>query len=236
MADRDGVTSLVELVGSCSSLVSRELLDDDSYEMEESVARSLTSVILSDTGKLLTEGRVTDRDEAAVKDLAKYLPSSFDSDKQYARYVTAKFDISKLSTRQVLERDFKQEQYGRYVVGFCTITSKLSEYLTHPDAAEGVAEFYHEHSLSALIMFGVSLMDVDKAELEKQIAMYQPEGAHYDFAESLTVMFESNKEIGCHRLEGEGLGGFDGVIMHQGNTSLSRKQIIPIFSRFMDSL
>ena len=233
--DRDGVTSVLELVGSCSALVARELLNNDSYEIEECVARGLASVVLSDTGKLLTEGRVTDTDISVVKGLSNILPSSFDNDKQYAKYISAKFDISKLSVREVLERDFKEERYNdHYVVRFCSITSKLSEYLTQPGAKEAIAAFYSDHGLSALIVFGVSIKDIETVELEKQVAVYQPEGEHYEFTESLTIMFESSKEIRCERLEG--LGEFDGVIMQQGNLALSRKQIIPIFTKFMKSM
>ncbi len=232
---QEGVASIIELVGSCSTLVSRKLLNDSNYKMEESVARALVSVILSDTGKLLAEGRETDQDKEAVKDLSKFLPSTFDNSEQYAKYMTAKFDISTLSVREVLERDFKQEGYGsRYVIGFCSITAKLSEYLTRSSTKEDIAEFYRTHSLTALVMFGVTIKTMDPMELEKQIAVYQPEGAHSEFTESLVAMLESNKDIHCERLEG--LEEFEGVIMHQGNHTLSRKQMVPFFTEFMISM
>ena len=52
-------TRTIELVGSCSTLVARKLLNDSEYSIQRDVATLLLAAILVDTGDLKVEDRVT---------------------------------------------------------------------------------------------------------------------------------------------------------------------------------
>ena len=231
LADKDGVSTVLEKTGSCTSLIACEILKDKSFIMEEPIAKALLTVILLDTGNLTHKGRVTSTDSSVAHDLINFLPSSFNSEEHFSRYFSARFNVPKES-KQVLEMDYKESRFSnRYVVGFSSMTMLLSEFLSRAEAKECVADFYSAHNPSAFIMFGVSIAHSNPTEMHKQIAVYQPEGGPSEFTESLVMMFEMNEELSCKRLEG--VEEFQGVVFDQGNVELSRKSIIPILEAFI---
>ena len=235
LGNKDDVVVILELTGSCTTLIAREILKDHSFVMEEPIARALVSVILLDTSNLLAEGRVTNTDSTIVEDLLKFLPSSFDKDEQFSKYLSALVDVSSLSIKSALAKDFKESKFGaRYKVGFSSLMLLLSDYLVQPKAKQDLAEFFSVQDLDALIVFGVSIPAPNCGEVRKQIAVYQPEGSPSEFTESLVLMFEANEELKCERMED--LVAFEGVVLDQGNVELSRKQIIPILASFIASV
>lgn len=231
----DMVSSVLEMTGSCATLIAREILMDKSYVIEELIKRALVSVILFDTGNLKAKGRFTSTDSEIVRDLVKTLPSSFDRNEQFSKYFSACFDVSNLTVRQVLEKDYKEFTFGdRYVIGFSSITTLLSEYLSRSESKRDLPEFFSGHNLDAFILFGVSIPYPKNGQIRKQIAIYQPEGTQSEFTDSLVMMFEASEELKCVRLEGVGV--FDGVVLDQGNVDLSRKHIIPLLTSFITSV
>ena len=159
VAGKAGVSTTMEMSGSCASLVTKELLEDASYTIEQTVSISLISAILLDTGNLKAAKRVTEADELAVEKLSEFLPSSFDIDAHYCKLFKARFDVSTLSVMQALQRDYKECTVSQYVIGFSTITASLHEFLSQSSANSDLMDFFTSHNLNALIVLGIQLRD-----------------------------------------------------------------------------
>ena len=225
--------STVERVGSCATLVADKLLGSEGYTVGEGVAILLLSAILVDTGNLLSEGIVTDKDKTVASKLQEILPKEFSSEEHFKKLFTKRFDISALSTGQVLGRDYKQTRVcDKYNIGFSSVTADLSVFVTRPDFNTDIATFYQEHGLDVLLLLGIHAPEGELANRRRQIAVYQPRDGS-DLAESIESMLEASQELECVR-EGVEVGGeFEGVLLEQGNVKMSRKHILPIVTQFV---
>ena len=141
---------------------------------------------------------------------------------------TARYNISDLSTLQLLRADFKISQAGDYQLGFCTIRSLITKLVTERDNVEqDLMLFSHQNNLHLLV-----LLCIQMKPLRRQIALYQPPDLPpdipQDLVDSVAATLETDSELQVERV-GEGM--FDGIVLEQGNTSISRKQILPIVTR-----
>lgn len=233
VANKPGISVVLETVGSCSSLIARELLRDDRYTMEPPPATILLSAILLDTGNLKATARVTKTDQFAVEELTKLLPS-FDRENHFGELFKARFDISKLSTTQALQRDYKQCRVNEYTIGFSSVTALLSEFLSVENVNSDFMEFQSSHKLDVFIVFGVSKSKAESAEVRRQIAVFQPEGIKSELPEAIANMLEAEESLKCERLDD--IPGFRGVLLEQGNQDRARKDILPIVTSFFGSM
>ena len=233
VAGKDGVSTTLEMVGSCSSLVAAELLKDPACTLDVALATLLLSAILLDTGNLKAPSRVTAADKSAVEELVKILPS-FNLDDHFLKLFEARFDVSKLSIQQALQRDYKECTVNHYTIGFSTVTTLLSNFLSAENVNSDFAEFYSSRKLDALIVVGV-LMAVEQSEVQRQIAIFEPEGVGAEFAESIASMLESEESLRCERMSPSPTN-FRGFLLQQGNPDMSRKHILPIVTSFIRSV
>lgn len=230
-----GVTVTIERVGSCATLVARQVLSSDDYVVDELVATLLLSAILLDTGNLKAPGRVAESDESTVDDLVKFLPPSFSCDDHFDKLFRARFDTSHLTVGQALKKDYKQCKVGNYVIGFSTINALISDFFSrHPTPKQSILDFYSVHKLDALLILGISVVDLSANKIERQIAVCQPQGTNAEFSESIINMLEADAKLRCERMKTT--VEFEGVLMEQGNASMSRKDIIPIITSFVSSV
>ena len=223
---------VLEFVGSCSTLVAERLLDDPSYTMEAPVATLLLAAIVLDTVDLRPiEGKVTPKDAAVAERLAPL--ASIAQEELYQQLSSAHFDIRGFSSAQLLQRDYKQVSVGRHRLGFSSITALLSDFLQRDGMSEDLAQFSIVRDLHALVLVGISLPE--GGEKRRQIALYQNTQAEVptDFVDSLATILEASGELQCERVSGL---DFEGPLLEQGNTALSRKQILPIITEFLGSL
>ncbi len=234
LVGHEGIISTLELAGSCSSLITKKILQESDYMIEEPTATLLLSAILSDTGNLKATARMTITDEKAVEDLIKIVPS-FNREDHFARLFRARYDMSQFSTQQILQNDYKECIIGgRYSVGFSTITTLLPSFLSQSDIKDSLKEFYSIHKLDAYILLGVSIPNPDLSNIQKHIAVYQPETINNEFSESIVSLLEANDDLKCKRAEL--IINFEGVLLEQSDINFSRKQILPIITSFIESM
>lgn len=232
VANKPGVSTTMETVGSCSSLVAHELLKDENYTMETPAATLLLSAILLDTGNLQVAARVTEADKSAVEELSKLVASSFNRESHFQEMFQARFDISNLTVKQVLERDYKQCTEKGFTVGFSSVTALLTEFLSRDTVNSDFLEFQSHHELDAFVVLGISMSG--PTEVHRQIAVFQPEGVSQEFSESIANMLEAEDSLKCERLDN--IPGFRGVLLDQRNTDMSRKQVLPLVTAFIRSM
>ncbi|XP_011404648.2 PREDICTED: protein prune homolog [Amphimedon queenslandica] len=215
---------VIEPVGSCSTLVAEKLLSSEDYEMPNDVATFLLSAILIDTGNLKIETRVTEKDVEIAGKLGSFV--SLSSDQLYYNVLTAREDVSDLTALQILRKDFKKSEAGNFIVGFSSMTLLVTDFLaTKMNATSDLELFSSQQELHILVLLSIQLKP-----LRRQIALYQrpglpPASVPADLVDSIAASLEADHQLQVERI-GEGL--FDGIIMEQGNTSFSRKQILPL--------
>lgn len=234
VARKPGVSTTLEMVGSCSSLITEELLMDEDYVLEQAAATLLLSAILLDTGNLKAAARTTKTDKFAVEELTKRLPSSFDREHHFNELFEACFDISKLSIKQALERDFKQCTVNQYTIGFSSVTTLLSDLLSADDVNSYFMEFQSSRKLNAFIVLGVSMSGPAALKVKRQIAVFEPDGVSSEFSESIANMLEAEESLKCERVHS--VPGFRGVLFDQGIPDMCRKDILPIVTSFIRSV
>ena len=235
----EGVDVLLEEVGSCSTLVAERMLIANAGVVNEQVAALLLAGILLDTEDLKLQGRVTDKDCAVAEQLLPRVASTVDRSKFYSKLFEKRLDIAQLTTQEVLRKDFKISHIGgTYSFGFCTITSLLSEFFNRSNVNQDITSFYDTHKLDALLMLGV-YVDCEITKKRRQIAIFRPSSAATlpvpHLLESLASVLEDDPDMKCDRIQ-EGIEGFDGVLLEQGNVSITRKQIIPKITKFVASV
>ena len=131
----DASPRVVEPCGSCMSLVVdecqqplKELLDDPHGENDKLVRLSLAPILL-DTINLTAEAKVCDKDISSVSFLEKHMRSAdFDRAAYYDLINAVKEDISNLSFRDILRKDYKQWEDAGVVLGVSCVVQGF-EYL-----------------------------------------------------------------------------------------------------------
>lgn len=235
-----GVKVLIEDVGSCSTLVAEKIIHDNIEAVDEKVAVLLLASILLDTGNLKMQGRVTEKDCAVAKLLLQRAASVVDQTQLYIALFKQRVDITQLTTLEVLRKDFKVAHIcNAYSIGFCTITSLLSEFLKRSSIREDLTSFYEANKLDALLLLGAHVSDCEGTEKRRQIAIFRPLSAAAlpvpHLLESLASVLEDDPDLKCNCIHGN-VEDFGGVLMEQGNTSVTRKQIIPKITKFVASV
>lgn len=224
----------VEYVGSCSTLVAEKLLDDASYVLEGVAATLVLAAILIDTLNLdESEGRVTEKDRAIAQ---KLIPlATVPRDELYQQLFKARFDISSLTTPQLLRKDFKLASAGSYTLGFSSLTTLLSDFLSlQQHLTHDLNQFCEAQKIHLLLLLGI---DVSKEGRRRQIALYQPQSKltsslSPDFVDSVASVLEAEATLQCERVTDV---AFDGALLEQHNTTMSRKHIMPIVTTFLTS-
>jgi exopolyphosphatase len=211
----------IELVGSCSTLVAQKLLNRDDYTMTQDVATLLLAAILIDTGDLKAEGRCTHWDV----DVSSQLKPLCHIQDLYNRVLSARENLNALTGLQILRKDFKKSSVDEIQVGFssaCILITELAA--TRLSLPNDMEVFANQEGLHLLVLLGI-----DMKPLRRQIALYQPPnlppGISHDLTDSIAANLELDTSVNVERI---GEGTFDGIIMEQGNTSLSRKQLMPM--------
>lgn len=234
-----GVDVLIEKVGSCSTLIAERIIGDNIQAVDEKLAVLLLASILLDTGNLKLQEQATEKDRVVAEQLFQRVGVTVDRTQLYPKLFEKRQDIMQLSTSDILRKDFKiTEIGGTYSFGFCTITSLLSEFLKRSNVNEDLAAFYDAKKLDILLMFGVYVPDCEGAGKRRQIAVYKPStntSPVPHLLESIASVLEDDPDLECDRIQEE-IGGFDGVLLDQGNVSVTRKQIMPKITNFVASV
>ena len=236
----DGVSVLIQDVGSCSTLVAEMIINKKAEALEEKLAVLLLASILLDTGNLKMQGRVTERDRAVAGQLRQKTASIVDEAQFYPKLFKQLVDIIPLTTSEVLRRDFKIVHIeDAYSIGFCTITSLLSEFLKRSNISEDLSTFYDANKLDALLLLGIDASDCEGTKKRRQIAIFSPSADPTlpvpHLLESLSSVLEDDPDLQCERIQGS-IGSFDGILLEQGNVSITRKQILPKITKFVASV
>jgi hypothetical protein len=143
----------------------------------------------------------------------------------FRQVLSARENLNALTGLQILRKDFKKSSVDEIQVGFssaCILITELAA--TRLSLPNDMEVFANQEGLHLLVLLGI-----DMKPLRRQIALYQPPnlppGISHDLTDSIAANLELDTSVNVERI---GEGTFDGIIMEQGNTSLSRKQLMPM--------
>ncbi|OUS48934.1 Exopolyphosphatase [Ostreococcus tauri] len=196
-AHGDAAVRTIELVGSCSSLVYRDVVAPTRRDdIARQVARLLLGAIVLDT-RLLDAS--TTRASAVDFEAAKALREALGWDEremgdEYETLSLARHDQSSFSCAQLLAKDYKQWTFGRHEVGVASFGVRFQDLVARQDTTSidvECAAFICERGIDVLFMMS-SFEDVDaNGAFARQIAATTSPSCALDANELLT-------ELGTH--------------------------------------
>jgi exopolyphosphatase len=249
---------IIELVGSCASLVARTFASFN-LGMPGGLATLLLSAILIDTKGLKTGGKAVDVDRESAAFLLPFSPFTegegitppSDIEKLASvQFLTAtlskkKSDVADLSTKDLLRRDYKEyalnvQPSQAITSGLGTIPVSLSDFFAASKSpVKEIQDWFDERDVSVL---GVLASYRDKDDKKRRKQLWVVKAADKSLAKKLWRGLESNKELDLERLDLEDVASDEPEFgkkyivraYKQGNTDASRKRTAPILQEILE--
>uniref|UniRef100_G1SMB8 Exopolyphosphatase PRUNE1 n=1 Tax=Oryctolagus cuniculus TaxID=9986 RepID=G1SMB8_RABIT len=142
----------VELVGSCATLVTERILQGAPEILDRTTAALLHGTIILDCVNMDPKiGKATLKDNQYVEKLEALFPDLPKRDDIFDSLQKAKFDVSGLTTEQMLRKDLKTIYRPGSKVAISAIYMDLEAFLQRPNLSADLHAFCHAHSCDALV-------------------------------------------------------------------------------------
>ncbi|NXD46416.1 PRUN1 Exopolyphosphatase, partial [Copsychus sechellarum] len=212
----------VEPVGSCATLVTERILQGPPGVLDRTTAALLHGTILLDCINLSpAAGKVTPRDVACVALLEERFPELPARDAVFGALQAAKFDVTGLSTEQMLRKDLKVVSHDEAVVAISGVFEDLETFLLRPGLLQDLEAFCQGRGYAGLVAMTVSFNE--RHEPTRKLAVYSPQ-------EPLRSTLCRALEEAAPSLLLQPLAspGASVVAYAQGNAVATRKKVLPI--------
>ncbi|XP_012063618.1 PREDICTED: protein prune homolog [Atta cephalotes] len=215
----------IEIVGSCATLVARNVLQKNPDILDTQLSSLLRGPILIDTYNMSDEaGRVTATDVDTLNALEQLGKLTSDRTDIFKKIMHAKTDISELTLEELMIKDLKVTN-GIPLVGFSLL---IEDFLVRENAKEVIEQFANERNCNVVVLIG---QDVTKECVSRDIAIFSTlcNQLANDIIQALiestqpSLNLELIKEI---REEKRSL-----CLYKQRNVKVTRKQILPIVQK-----
>lgn len=213
----------LESVGSCATLVARNLIDKHPEAIDTQLSSLLRGPILIDTSNFSKEAdRATAVDVEVVNDLERLGQLDPDRKKVFDEIVQAKSDISELTVDDFLIRDLKFT-VGIPIVGLPILIGK---YLEMPDVFDAMKNFAKSQNTTLLVLIG---LEIRSQQLHRDIAIVSlsADPLRDEIVRVLTTTKPSLELTLIKEINQED-GNCNLLLYSQGNLRLTRKQILPL--------
>lgn len=214
--------STIVPVGSCATLAAEKIFSTHEQIIDESAALLLAGTILLDTVNLDPEAkRVTPRDAEVVEKLKPLL--SMDTQKLFDSLQFEKFNVSALSSYDILRKDYKEYQWGDIRCGISSSLLSISAWKTKdPNLSQSLQKFSAENSLDILI----SMCAYTDPEFTRELIIFTEDS--YLLERSYACLDAAETQLSPISKDGlkGNLSSF--ALYAQGDVSKSRKKIAPI--------
>ncbi|KYN34970.1 Protein prune like protein [Trachymyrmex septentrionalis] len=215
----------IEIVGSCATLVARNVLQKNPDLLDTQLSSLLRGPILIDTYNMSDEaGRATATDVDVLNTLEQLGGLTSDRIDIFKKIMHAKTDISELTLEELMIKDLKVTN-GIPLVGFSLL---VEDFLVQENAKEVIEQFVNERNCNVVVLIG---QDVTKKHVSRDIAIFSilRNQLANDIIQALvestqpSLNLELIKEI---REEKCNL-----CLYKQRNVKVTRKQILPIVQK-----
>nr|XP_041576929.1 exopolyphosphatase PRUNE1 isoform X2 [Taeniopygia guttata] len=161
----------VEPVGSCATLVTERILQGPPGVLDATTATLLHGTILLDCINLSpAAGKVTPRDVACVSLLEERFPELPARDAVFGALQAAKFDVTGLTTEQMLRKDLKVISNDEALIGISGVFEDLETFLLRPGLLQDLEAFCQARGYAGLVAMTVSFNQ--RHEPTRKLAVY----------------------------------------------------------------
>ncbi|KAJ8398451.1 hypothetical protein AAFF_G00427060 [Aldrovandia affinis] len=218
----------VETVGSCATLVTERIMQKAPEVLDRQVAQLLYGTIIMDCVNMAPEAeKVTPKDSKYAVLLESRFPDLPPRGALFQSLQNAKFDISGLTTEQMLLKDLKVASGADLKLAVSVVYMTLEAFLQRRGLQQELCEFCHKHSYSLVIAMTISLNK--KKEPFRQLAVYSSNPLYRE--EMSQALEEANNP--CLNLSPMCSPLTEVKAYLQGNTVASRKKVMPIIKDFL---
>ncbi|XP_021121575.1 exopolyphosphatase PRUNE1 isoform X4 [Heterocephalus glaber] len=213
----------VELVGSCATLVTERILQGAPEILDRETAALLHGTIILDCVNMdLKIGKATTKDRKYVEKLEALFPDLPKRNEIFDWLQKAKFDVSGLTTEQMLRKDQKVTCRAGTRVAVSAVYMDLEAFLRRPDLLEDLNAFCQTHSYDALV--AMTIFFDAHSEPVRQLAVFCP---HVALRMAICGALERSHSPMLK------LTPFPAAYPNlqaylQGNTQASRKKLLPL--------
>ncbi|XP_063803069.1 exopolyphosphatase PRUNE1 [Pseudophryne corroboree] len=221
----------LELVGSCTTLIAEKIVSDAPHLLDFQLASLLRGPIVLDCVNMTpAAGRATPKDTEYVAFLESKFPDLTPRDAMFDSMLSAKIDVSGLTTDQMLRKDFKALVGRNINLAINAIYMKIEAFLRREGVERDLQTFCQKHGYHALIAMGVTFTSSN--EPMKEIAVYSQQ------RELLHLVSKSLEQANNPSLELTRIpcGSKHITAYIQGNAVASRKKVLPILKDFLKKL
>ncbi|KAM9515215.1 exopolyphosphatase PRUNE1 isoform 1-T2 [Guaruba guarouba] len=213
----------VALVGSCATLVTERMAQGPPGVLDRTTATLLHATILLDSINLSpAAGKVTPRDVACVSLLEERFPDLPARDTIFRTLQATKFDVSGLTTEQMLRKDLKVLSSDELVLAISAIYVDLETFLRRPGLRQDLAAFCQAQGYTGLVAMVVPYNE--SKVLSRQLMVYSQ---HETFRSAVCRALEEATAPALH-LQLIPSPCSCVTAYSQGNTLASRKKVLPI--------
>ncbi|XP_062488580.1 exopolyphosphatase PRUNE1 isoform X1 [Pezoporus occidentalis] len=218
-----GCPVTVALVGSCATLVTERMAQGPPGVLDRATATLLHATILLDSINLSpAAGKVTPRDVACVSLLEERFPDLPARDTIFRTLQATKFDVSGLTTEQMLRKDLKVLSGDELVLAISAIYVDLETFLHRPGLLQDLDAFCQARGYTGLVAM---IVPYDESNvLTRQLAVYSQ---HETFRSAVCRALEEATTPALH-LQPVPSPMSCVIAYNQGNTLASRKKVLPI--------
>ncbi|XP_029880409.1 exopolyphosphatase PRUNE1 [Aquila chrysaetos chrysaetos] len=212
-----------ELVGSCATLVMERIAQGPPGVLDRTTAALLHGTILLDCVNLSpAAGKVTPRDVACVSLLEARFPELLARNAIFEALQAAKFDVSGLTTEQMLRKDLKVLSSDELVLAVSAIYVDLETFLCRPGFLQDLDAFCQAWGYTGLVAMTISFNE--RNEPSRQLAVYS---RCETLRSTVCRVLEEATTPSLHLQPLPSPWSCVGAYA-QGNTLASRKKVLPI--------
>ncbi|XP_015279994.1 PREDICTED: protein prune homolog isoform X2 [Gekko japonicus] len=217
-----------ELVGSCATLVTEKIFQGRVEVLDQTTAALLHGTIVLDCVNMAPEaGKVTPKDVRFASLLEYKFPDLPPRGVIFEALQNAKFDVSGLTTEQMLRKDLKAVSGKDVVIALSSVYVTLQDFLRRPAVEQDLCAFCRQRGYDALVVMAISFNEQN--DPSRQLAVYSQQGA-LQTAVCQSLEDSSNPSLSLSPLESPHptLRAYT-----QGNATASRKKVLPIVKDFL---
>ncbi|KAM9685834.1 exopolyphosphatase PRUNE1 isoform 1-T1 [Trichechus inunguis] len=224
----------VELVGSCATLVTERILQGAPEILDRQTAALLHGTIILDCVNMdLKIGKATLKDRRYVEKLEALFPDLPNRNDIFDSLQKAKFDVSGLTTEQMLRKDQKTIHRQGTKVTVSAIYMDLEAFLQRSGLIADLRAFCQAHSCDVLV--AMTILFNTNNEPVRQLAVFCP---HVALRMTICGVLERSHAPSL-KLTPLPSTHPDLQAYLQGNTQVSRKKLLPLLqealSAYLDS-
>ncbi|XP_004632547.1 exopolyphosphatase PRUNE1 [Octodon degus] len=220
----------VELVGSCATLVAERILQGAPEILDRETAALLHGTIILDCVNMdLKIGKATPKDKEYVEKLEALFPDLPERNEIFDCLQKAKFDVSGLTTEQMLRKDQKVIYTQGVKAAISAVYMDLVAFLQRPGLLQDLSALCQAHSCDALV--AMTIFFNTHNEPVRQLAVFCPQVAlrmmicgalecSHSPVLKLTPIPTTHPDLQAYL---------------QGNTQVSRKKLLPLLQEALSA-